>query len=121
MEEELQIRQWTGYDPPVDEKFLSSGAKGIPPQWHLEASTKTPSAFSFNVTLIRPYRKGSSPDPAIVVDENRTALYLQVKSADGEPVSITIRKPGNVWSIVHGIRFAGLAVVKKGKQEWRVR
>jgi hypothetical protein len=58
----LRLRQWTGYEPEPDWKYLNDPSKTrIPPQWHVEAATPGQSARVVLLTVLRPYRKGAEP------------------------------------------------------------
>lgn len=104
----VRFRQWTGYDPPTDLKYLESrGSRDFPPQWHVEAAAAQPSASTFALTVLRPYRKGEGPEFPIRVQENGLALLLEVPVVTGETVAVSFGKPA-VESVV----------VRKGGEEW---
>ncbi|MBI4910180.1 MAG: DUF4962 domain-containing protein [Acidobacteria bacterium] len=58
----VQLRQWTGYAPEPDHRYLKSINRGdMPPQWHVEASITDPRTRAFLITALRPYRNGNPP------------------------------------------------------------
>lgn len=95
--EPLRYRQWDGYDPPPNQKYLSEVKhSGIPNQWHVEASTAKPAASALVVTVLRPYRKGREPREAV-------------------------RRQGNVVRIGEHISLdVASGRVRNGKREWKV-
>jgi hypothetical protein len=53
-ERPLRLRQWTGYDPEPDHKYLESVMNApIPPQWHVEAAAEEAAPGAFTVTVLR--------------------------------------------------------------------
>jgi hypothetical protein len=69
----FHLRQWTGYDPAPDVKYLSgTGRAGIPAQWHVEASTRSATGKTWLVTVMRTYPKGQKPQgkPAVTLHAN---------------------------------------------------
>jgi hypothetical protein len=68
----LKLKQWTGYEPEPDWKYLNDPAKTrIPPQWHVEAATAQKQAAAVLLTVLRPYRKGAAPAEARVSKAGR--------------------------------------------------
>jgi uncharacterized protein DUF4962/heparinase II/III-like protein len=103
----LKIRQWDGYDPQPNNKYLDSvrGAR-LPNQWHVEASTTSPREKTLMVTVLRPYRKGNAPQGAVEADSGHETMVIPM--ADGTRVSAgfqtggkfaRIRKGGRQWII----------------------
>jgi hypothetical protein len=74
----LHFKQWTGYDPEPNWKYLKDATKtAIPAQWHVEASTGTPANSAFVVTVLRPYKKGSPPSDPIRTQRNGNVVTIQ--------------------------------------------
>ncbi len=108
----LRFRQWSGYEPPPEQKF--------PTQWHVEASTVEPQERVFVLTVLRPYRKGQQPALDISVEQNQTAILLRVPTAGSAEVTIALRKPGVAKASIHRLTFSTFAFAQKGKQQWRL-
>ncbi|MEK7409063.1 MAG: DUF4962 domain-containing protein [Acidobacteriota bacterium] len=107
----LKMRQWTGYDPEPDHKYLASvGNPSIPPQWHVEASDSEPAASAFTLTLMRVFRDGRRPSDAPRVERSGSALRVRVASAGGEEVALSFGKPG----------AREFADVRRGPRQWRI-
>lgn len=104
----LEFRQWTGYTPAPDKQYLDSISRPmIPPQWHVEASTREGAINNLTFTALRPYRKGTKPpDTAIQTARGEEGLEMTITGASGVPVSI---KPGREF-----------IVIRKGEREWRI-
>jgi hypothetical protein len=85
----FRLKQWTGYDPPPDAKYLGDiGRSGMPPQWHVEAATRASAEKSWVVTVLRTYRKGSRPQGKSEV--SRTADRIAVR-AGGRTLTVPPR------------------------------
>lgn len=103
--EPLAFRQWDGYQPEPDNRYLKeAGRPAIPNQWHVEAASRGKARRAFTVTLLRPYRAGQKPadDPRI----QRTASTIAIQAA-GASLDLSLGGPE-------------FAVVKRGGQSWRV-
>lgn len=108
----LKMRQWTGYDPEPDWAYLKSvKSSGIPPQWHVEASSVEPAERALTLTVLRPYRQGSAPNSGIDVDRQAGGIRLRVDGAERKGVEIAI----------HAGSAAEFAVVRAGGREWRIK
>jgi len=119
--EPLCFRQWSGYEPEIDEDYLeSTNRPGFPMQWHLEASTSTKHEYMFVLTVLRLYRKGQQLESAPQTEQNDTAILLRVPSADDAMVTIALRKPGVTQASISGLEFTHFAIARKGEQEWRL-
>ncbi len=106
----LKMRQWTGYDPEPDHKYLASvGNPGIPPQWHVEAAAE-PAASAFTLTLMRVFRDGRRPSDAPRIERSGSTLRVRVTSAGGEEVAFTFGKPG----------AREFAAVRRGARQWSI-
>jgi hypothetical protein len=101
----LKLRQWTGYDPEPDHRYLTSiKSPGIPAQWHVEAASVEPSAEMLTVTVLRPYRAGSAPEAPVSMERSDTQAALRVGD-----VEIRFPKQGSDF-----------ALVQAGGRSWRV-
>jgi hypothetical protein len=101
----LELRQWTGYDPEPDHRYLSSaGRPSIPQQWHVEAASKVPAPEALTFTVIRPYRRGQAPGEQVTVERGQDGVTLRA----GE---VTVRFPKT------GPEFAA---VRAGSREWKI-
>jgi hypothetical protein len=101
----LALRQWTGYDPEPDHRYLSStGRPAIPQQWHIEAAATQPAPEALTFTVIRPYRRGQAPSTELKVERAADAVTLVA----GE---ITMRFPKS------GPEFA---TIQAGSRTWKV-
>ena len=84
--EPLRLKQWTGYDPEPNWKYLKDATKtAIPPQWHVEASTATPATKALVVAVLRPYKKGAAPSEAIRTRRSGAALIIE---AGGKTITL---------------------------------
>jgi hypothetical protein len=104
----LAFRQWTGYSPEPDKKYLESIHRPmIPPQWHVEASTRGPATNNLTFTVLRPYRKGGKqPDTVIQTVRGEEGLEMTIIGASGVPVTM---KPGR-----------DSILIRKGERQWRI-
>lgn len=95
----LEFRQWSGYEPGVDERYLASigRAGSIPNQWHVEASTPQASLAVWTVTVMRPFRTGAPPPGRLTVE--RTAKGVRI-TVPGRPVSVELEREGPEFAIV---------------------
>ncbi len=103
----LTFRQWTGYDPGPDMRYLASIGRpeGIPPQWHVEAGSRQPAGSAWTVTIMRPY--AASAPARGKPDIERTAQGLKiglpangvaVELSRAAPTFATVVKGGATWS-----------------------
>ncbi len=107
----LKLRQWTGYDPEPDSKYLASvNSPGIPPQWHVEAATSEPSAQVFALIVLRVFREGRQPAAPPQAERDASGLRVVVRTAEGEPVTLDFA-PG---------RPAEFATVERGPRRWKL-
>ncbi|MCI0464807.1 MAG: DUF4962 domain-containing protein, partial [Gemmataceae bacterium] len=121
MPEPLRLRQWTGYEPPPDSAYLgASGRAGFPTQWHVEARTTTPHERFLAVTVLRPYRTGQRLDSALRVEQNDTAIRLDVPLVDGTSTSVALRKPGATEAVIGNLRFTHFAHIQRGDRRWQL-
>ncbi len=105
----LKFRQWTGYEPEPDYRYLfSTGNPGIPPQWHVEASAATPATEAWTFTVLRPYRAGQKPDTGARVDRDTKGVAIRVRAASGDVDFIVEPREGS------------LGEVRRGAQRWRI-
>jgi hypothetical protein len=104
----LSLRQWTGYEPAPDMRYLTSigRADGIPPQWHIEAATRQVSNRAWTVIVMRPYRKGEAARGRVTAERTPAGMMLRVP---GTQVSVELRRDGSPF-----------AVARKGDRQWRV-
>ncbi|MFN7934428.1 MAG: DUF4962 domain-containing protein [Bryobacteraceae bacterium] len=104
----LTFRQWTGYSPEPDKGYLDSiNRPMIPPQWHVEASTRDGASNNLTFTVLRPYRKGTKPpDTAIQTARGEEGMEMTITGASGVPVSM---KPSR-----------DAIVIRKGERQWRI-
>ncbi|MBS1829435.1 MAG: DUF4962 domain-containing protein [Acidobacteria bacterium] len=104
----LEFRQWTGYTPAPDKQYLDSISRPmIPPQWHVEASTREGAINNLTFTVLRPYRKGTkAPDTAIQTVRGEAGLEMTITGASGVPVSM---KPSR-----------DSILIRKGERQWRI-
>ncbi|MBI1895781.1 MAG: DUF4962 domain-containing protein [Acidobacteria bacterium] len=111
-ERPLEFKQWTGYSPEPDHRYLASvGNPGFPPQWHLEAASVSPAASAFTVAVVRPYRKGQTPAGDIRVERTSGALTLRIPGQN--EVTVVLRKPGGT--------APEFATVRRNGREWRIK
>jgi hypothetical protein len=111
-ERPLKMRQWTGYDPEPNNKYLESVKRApIPPQWHVEASSAEPAADAFTVAVLQVYRRGR--------------LLVSKVQSERDADALTVRAAGEAqsrWSITFPSRRAGdFAVVRRDGREWKIR
>jgi hypothetical protein len=94
-DQRLAFRQWTGYEPAVDERYLASvGRQGsIPPQWHVEASAVEAAKEAWTVTVLRPYRKAAPAQGR--VEFERTGDGGKVK-IPGRGIEVELMRRGKV-------------------------
>ena len=105
----LKIRQWTGYDPEPDHEYLASVKNpGIPPQWHIEATSAERAASAFNLTLLRVFRDGRHPRDTPVVERDGPSLRVHLKSAGSEDVALEFDRSG----------APKFAEVRRGGRQW---
>jgi hypothetical protein len=110
-ERPLKLRQWTGYDPPPDAKYLASiKSSGIPPQWHVEASSTDPAAEAFTLTVLRVYRRGRMPASQVGVERGPSSLGIRVVGSEQKEVAITFQKTA----------AKDFAVIRRDGREWKV-
>ncbi|MGH9672242.1 MAG: DUF4962 domain-containing protein [Bryobacteraceae bacterium] len=103
----LKMRQWTGYNPEPDHRYLASiKSPGIPAQWHIEAASATPSPEAWTFTVLRVYRAGRRPQSPVHVDRDGRALTLRTASSEGAEVSLVLR--------------GGAVELTRGSRKWRV-
>jgi hypothetical protein len=101
----LKLRQWTGYTPEPDHRYLASiNSPGIPPQWHVEASSTEPSAVGRTLIMVRPFKKGKLRDTAPRLTRSTSSLDLEV---EGVTVRFTSQGPY-------------LAEITRNAKTWRV-
>jgi hypothetical protein len=105
----LSLRQWTGYEPGPDMRYLTSvgRAEGIPPQWHVEASTRQPAARVWTVTLMRPYPAGAASPARSKPAIERTPQGLRI-SLPESGISVELNREGPLF-----------ATVRKGQSAWK--
>jgi len=100
----LELKQWTGYEPEPDHRYLASiKSPGIPSQQHLEASTTTAALRGFTVLVLRPSRAGQSPVP---FTQSETSSQIQLKVGATE---VTLNKTEGDF-----------AAVKTAEKTWRL-
>lgn len=81
----LTMRQWTGYEPDVDHRYLESiKSPGIPAQWHVEATSGQPALKMYGITVMRPYRSGAKP----IVLEQQSSGDQVILRAGGHTVTL---------------------------------
>ena len=106
--EPLRLRQWDGYDPPPNYKYLASVKNtGMPNQWHVEAATAAPAARAFVLTVLRPYRAGQRPADAATAERKGETVVLRAAGATiemrpGSREFATVRKSGREWKVRAG-------------------
>lgn len=103
----LKLRQWTGYDPAPDKRYLESigRADSIPPQWHVEAASGEASTRAWTVTVLRPYRKGKPLQGRVATEETRGGMRIKLP---GTQVSVDLFREGPAF-----------AEVAKGSSRWK--
>jgi Heparinase II/III-like protein len=118
----LTLRQWTGYDPAPDARYLASiNHPGIPEQWHLEAATSSPAERSFTLTVLRPFRRDQTPASKIKVEQNDTTVLLRVHGTDDSETTVALRKPDAPKAVIGSLSFNDFALVRRAAREWRVK
>jgi hypothetical protein len=118
----LKLRQWTGYDPPPDARYLAAANRpGIPEQWHLEAAAATPAESSFTLTVLRPYRRERPAASKIQVEQNETAVLVTVPGERDSEITVALRKPGAGEARIGNLSFIDFGVVRKGSRQWTVK
>jgi hypothetical protein len=101
----LALRQWTGYTPEPDHRYLESiQSPDIPTQWHVEASTKQPSQRSMTILILRPFRGNKAPETKPSFTAEATSLEMKI---DGAVVRFTRQGPN-------------MAEITRGGKTWRV-
>jgi hypothetical protein len=103
----LKFRQWTGYSPEPDKKYLLSiNRPMIPEQWHVEASTQGAVERNLTFTVLRPYRKGEKPETAVEMERGEDGIRMTVRGAGNVQVqfqstrdTVEIVKGGRHWRI----------------------
>jgi hypothetical protein len=104
-EDTLQLRQWTGYDPEPDHRYLRSiNSSGIPPQWHVEAASTTPRKSTFTITAARVYRAGMAPASPLQIERKGAAIQLrsgsaQVRLYPAGTQFAEVTRDGRTWKI----------------------
>lgn len=107
----LRMKQWTGYDPPPDQKYLeSSNFPPIPPQWHVEAASETPEPQAFTLTVLRVHRRGEAPTGAVRATRRGDSLGIEATSAAGEFRMSFLRTADGTFT-----------VAQRGKKTWRLK
>jgi uncharacterized protein DUF4962/heparinase II/III-like protein len=92
--EPLKMRQWTGYDPEPNWKYLESiKSSGIPPQWHVEAASAQPSSQALTFTVMRVYRNGPAPSSKVQVDRRSRSVIVDGTTVAFGADGATIRRP----------------------------
>jgi hypothetical protein len=103
----VKLRQWTGYSPEPDWRYLKSiNSPGIPPQWHVEASSEVPTTQAVMVTVLRTFRRGQVPSAEVATKRTDNALRVEIGS------DIAIEFPTS--------KSVAFASVRRGGREWRV-
>jgi hypothetical protein len=111
-EGKLRMKQWTGYDPPPDQKYLdASKFAAIPPQWHVEASSQTPEPRAFTVTVLRVYRRGQVPTGSVRATRRGESLRIAAASASAGEFRISFTRA------VDGT----YTVIQRGGKTWRLK
>jgi hypothetical protein len=102
----LSFKQWTGYDPEPDLRYLKSvGREGLPPQWHVEAAARTPAGRAWAAVVMRAWRAGQAPAGRVAVERTDTAMRITVPEGG---VVVELDRLGKTF-----------AVVRKGGRQWR--
>jgi hypothetical protein len=103
--EPLRYRQWDGYDPAPNYKYLASVKNtGMPNQWHVEAATAAPVERAFLLTVMRPYRAGERPADAVSAARKGETVVLRAAGATvemrpGSREFAAVRKGGRGWKL----------------------
>ena len=95
----MKMRQWTGYSPEPDHKYLAA-TKGFepPPQWHVEASSVDPALRSLIITVMRVFRNG--PAPTSKVESEPGAIHFDGTTVSLAPDgSINVLRNERQWTI----------------------
>jgi len=101
----LKLRQWTGYDPPPDYRYLNSiKSPGIPEQWHVEAASTEPEAAIFTLTIARVYRPGQVPAEPVRVERRGNLISVRAGGSEARfhpqgPEFAEIRNAGKSWNV----------------------
>ncbi|MBK5293159.1 MAG: DUF4962 domain-containing protein [Acidobacteriia bacterium] len=94
----LKLRQWTGYSPEPDHKYLASiKSSEPPPQWHVEASTVEPELRTQTITVMRVFRGGAVPKSQ--VHSQPGSIQVDGASIANTPEAIVVRRNGREWRI----------------------
>jgi hypothetical protein len=102
----LALKQWTGYDPEPDMRYLKSiGRDGMPQQWHVEAASRNVAQGTWTGTVMRTYRAGRAPAGKIAIERKRAMMRITIPESG---VVVELRGEGKTF-----------AVVKKSGREWR--
>jgi len=110
-ERPLKLRQWTGYDPEPDAKFIaSSNFAAIPPQWHVEAQGAEKSDTTLTFTILRVFRPGQAPVSRPVVERNADAISVKIRGAGETQVGLTVRRNAT----------RDFALVQRGRNRWTI-
>lgn len=103
----VKFRQWTGYSPEPDWRYLKSiNSPGIPPQWHAEASSAEPRTQALMVTVLRPFRRGQAPSTPVTARSIDNSLRVEIGSDTAIQFSAgvsdrlaRVRNHGREWSL----------------------
>jgi hypothetical protein len=102
----LAFKQWTGYDPEPDMRYLKSiGRDGMPRQWHVEASSRNAAQETWTATVMRMYRTGRALAGKVAVVRKGATMRITIPESG---VVVELSREGKTF-----------AVVKKGGREWR--
>jgi hypothetical protein len=105
----LKFRQWTGYDPEPDYRYLNSiNSPGIPPQWHVEAASTAPRTEAWTFTVLRVYKPGRKPDAAVGIERGPNKVAIRARGTSGD-VDFVIEP-----------RQGSLGEVRRGGLSWRI-
>ncbi len=89
---DLGFRQWSGFEPPPDRKFMRG--RTFPTHWHLEVSTTEPSRSAYQVAVLRPQRASASRDlPPVRVEWREDTLVVTVQRPGGENARVELARP----------------------------
>jgi hypothetical protein len=100
----LKMRQWTGYAPEPDHKYLASiKSPGIAEQWHVEAASRDPAVGSFTVAVLRVFQRGRAPQSDIRVERSGSSLRVIAGEVTAlfDPRGAVLRANGREWKIVY--------------------
>lgn len=91
--ERLRLRQWEGYEPVPDSRYLSSvNRNDFPTQWHVEASTESLRRRTLALTVLLPHRAGDLPCSLLHIEETDSSLLLHLLTAKNRAVNVTLYK-----------------------------